>query len=101
MTGSEPASVTAARQLAADSGARDRQNERRTPESPVRRRGAGTTAARRAAGRAIRPLGRPTVDHLDPLVSAGDPAPEEWRLARARPSRPAPRPEPSEDLPPP
>ena len=62
--GPEPASVTASRQLAADS--RDRR--RRVPPEAHRsaRRSRGTTAGRPA----IRPLGRPGAGHPDETAAA-------------------------------
>jgi hypothetical protein len=64
--GPEPASVTASRQLAADS--RDRR--RRLPPEVHRsaRRSRGTTAGRPA----IRPLGRPGADHPEGPAAADE-----------------------------
>ncbi len=74
--GPEPASVTASRQLAADS--RDRR--RRVARGP-------------AAGRpAIRPLGRPGAGHPDGTAAADDPASDGERLGRDRPGEVGPCP---------
>ena len=61
MTGPEPASVTASRQLATDSRDRGRQVRRRPPAARAGRPGDTGTAGRPT----IRPLGRPTAEHLD------------------------------------
>ncbi len=61
-TGTEPASVTAARQLAADSRDRRRRLLPRAPGvRPFARGDRGTTAGRPT----IRPLGRPGAEHPD------------------------------------
>lgn len=70
MNSPEPASVTAARQLAADSRAGRRPVRRRLPE-------------RTAGLPAIRSLGRPVAEHPDVTGSAVDPARPAWRLDRA------------------
>ena len=82
----EPASVTASRQLAADSHERPRRIRGRRPENPVGQRGSGEAGSVTAARRAIRPLGRPAAEHLDVTGSAADPAAAEWRLDRAHPA---------------
>ncbi len=84
--GPEPASVTASRQLAADS--RDRR--RRVPPEVHRsaRRSRGTTVGRPA----IRPLGRPGADHPDGPAAADDPASDGERLGRDRPGEVGPCP---------
>ncbi len=78
--GPEPASVTASRQLAADS--RDRRPGVPARVPPVVRRTRGTTAGRPA----IRPLGRPVPEHPDETGPADDPAAAEWRVGRAPPA---------------
>jgi hypothetical protein len=94
--GPEPASVTASRQLAADS--RDRR--RRVPRGPAEgfaHRSRGTAAGRPA----IRPLGRPGADHPDGTATADDPTSDGWRLWRDRPGEVGPCPRRGGDAAPP
>ncbi len=84
MTSPEPASVTASRQLAADS--RDRERQVRRPQAaPPGQRRSRETAAGTAARPTIRPLGRPAAEHLDVTASPDDGAAAGWRLGRTRP----------------